>query len=390
MHNMFTKAWQTAISHRAKPLHPSSLETYMTEKTVFDPYLLGSLTLSSRVVMAPLTRNRASAGLVPSEFAATYYSQRASAGLLITEATQVSPQAQGYQDTPGLFTQAQIDGWRVVTDAVHAKGGRIFVQLWHVGRVSHVDLQAGGAAPVAPSAIRAETKTFVNNGFADVSEPRALALDELPGIVNDFRQAAANAIAAGFDGVEVHAANGYLLEQFLKDGANVRTDAYGGSVENRARLVLEVTQAVIDEIGADRTGIRISPVSPANGISSSNPQAQFDYLVEQFDAQGLVYLHVVEGATGGPRDVARFDYAALRTRFTRTYLANNGYDLDLATAQLNAGKADLIAFGRPFIANPDLVARLRTGAALAAIDPATIYGGGATGYIDYPALANAD
>ena len=361
----------------------------MTDKTVFDPYVLGSLILSSRIVMAPLTRNRAGAGLVPSEFAATHYSQRASAGLLITEATQVSPQAQGYQDTPGLYTQAQIDGWRVVTDAVHAKGGRIFVQLWHVGRVSHVDLQVDGAAPVAPSAIRAETKTFVNNGFADVSEPRALARDELPGIVNDFRQAAANAMAAGFDGVEVHAANGYLLEQFLKDGANVRTDAYGGSVENRARLVLEVTQAVIDEIGADRTGIRISPVSPANGISSSDPQAQFDYLVEQLDAQGLVYLHVVEGATGGPRDVAPFDYAALRARFKRTYLANNGYDLDLANAQLGAGKADLIAFGRPFIANPDLVKRLRTGAPLAAIDPATIYGGGAAGYIDYPLLADA-
>jgi len=361
----------------------------MTDKTVFDPYVLGSLILSSRIVMAPLTRNRAGAGLVPSEFAATYYSQRTSAGLLITEATQVSPQAQGYQDTPGLYTQAQIDGWRVVTDAVHAKGGRIFVQLWHVGRVSHVDLQADGAAPVAPSAIRAQTKTFVNNGFADVSEPRALARDELPGIVNDFRQAAANAMAAGFDGVEVHAANGYLLEQFLKDGANVRTDAYGGSVQNRARLVLEVTQAVIDEIGADRTGIRISPVSPANGISSSDPQAQFDYLVEQLDAQGLVYLHVVEGATGGPRDVAPFDYAALRARFKRSYLANNGYDLDLANAQLSAGRADLVAFGRPFIANPDLVKRLRTGAPLAAIDPATIYGGGAAGYIDYPALADA-
>jgi len=362
----------------------------MTDKTVFDPYVLGSLILSSRIVMAPLTRNRAGAGLVPSEFAATYYSQRASAGLVITEATQISPQAQGYQDTPGLYTQAQIDGWRVVTDAVHAKGGRIFVQLWHVGRVSHVDLQVDGAAPVAPSAIRAQTKTFVNNGFADVSEPRALARDELPGIVNDFRQAAANAMAAGFDGVEVHAANGYLLEQFLKDGANVRTDAYGGSVENRARLVLEVTQAVIDEIGADRTGIRISPVSPANGISSTDPQAQFDYLVEQLDAQGLVYLHVVEGATGGPRDVAPFDYAALRARFKRTYLANNGYDLDLANAQLSAGKADLIAFGRPFIANPDLVKRLRTGAPLAAIDPATIYGGGAAGYIDYPVLAEAN
>ncbi|MEJ2802217.1 alkene reductase [Comamonadaceae bacterium PP-2] len=359
----------------------------MTEKTLFEAYKLGSLTLSNRVVLAPLTRNRAGAGLVPSPLAATYYSQRASAGLLITEATQVSAQAQGYQDTPGLYTQAQIDGWRQVTDAVHAKGGKIFVQLWHVGRISHVDLQPGGGAPVAPSAIRAETKTFVNNGFAEVSEPRALEIHELPGIVDDFRQAAANAIAAGFDGVEIHGANGYLLEQFLKDGANRRTDAYGGTVENRARLVLEVVKAVVDEIGAERTGIRISPVSPANAISSSDPQPQFNYLVEQLDALGIVYLHVVEGATGGPRDVAPFDFDALRKRFKNTYLANNGYDLDLATSRLNAGQADLFAFGRPFIGNPDLVERLKAGAPLAGFNPATLYGGGAEGYTDYPTLA---
>lgn len=221
----------------------------MTKQQLFQPYSLGPVTLSNHIVMAPLTRNRAGAGLVPSELAATYYSQRATTGLLITEATQISAQAQGYQDTPGIYTQAQIDGWRKVTDAVHAKGGRIFVQLWHVGRISHVDLQPNGAAPVAPSAIRAETKTFVNNGFSDVSEPRALELHEIPGIIDDFRKASANAIAAGFDGVEIHGANGYLLEQFLKDGANQRADEYGGSVENRARLLLEVTAAVKDEIG---------------------------------------------------------------------------------------------------------------------------------------------
>lgn len=362
----------------------------MTDKTLFDPYTLGPLTLPNRIVMAPLTRNRAGAGLVPSEHAATYYSQRASAGLLITEATQVSARAQGYQDTPGLYTQAQIEGWRKVTDAVHAKGGRIFVQLWHVGRVSHVDLQPNGEAPVAPSAIRAETKTFVNNGFADVSEPRALALDELAGIVDDFRQAAANAIAAGFDGVEVHGANGYLLEQFIKDGANVRTDAYGGSIENRARFLLEVTAAVAKEIGAERTGVRISPVSPANGISCNSPQPQYDYIVDQLSALGIVYLHVVEGATGGPRDVAPFDFDALRRRFQNTYLANNGYDLDLANAHLQAGKADLFAFGRPFISNPDLVERLEQRAPLNALDPSTLYGGGAKGYIDYPILANSN
>lgn len=362
----------------------------MSDATLFQPYPLGPLTLANRIVMAPLTRNRAGQGLVPSPLASTYYAQRASAGLIITEATQVSAQAQGYQDTPGLYTQDQIDGWRTVTDAVHARGGRIFVQLWHVGRISHVDLQPGNAAPVSASALRAQTKTFVNNGFVDVSEPRALDIDELPAIVDDFRQAAANAIAAGFDGVEIHGANGYLLEQFIKDGANQRTDAYGGSVENRARLLLEVTAAVAREIGADRTGVRISPVSPANAISTvSDPQPQYDYIVDQLSALGIVYLHVVEGATGGPRDVAPFDFGGLRRRFNGTYLANNGYDLQLASARVSEGKADLVAFGRPFISNPDLVERLKRGAALAALNPATLYGGGAEGYTDYPTLAEA-
>lgn len=362
----------------------------MSDATLFQPYPLGPLTLANRIVMAPLTRNRAGDGLVPSPLASTYYAQRASAGLIITEATQVSAQAQGYQDTPGLYTQDQIDGWRTVTDAVHARGGHIFVQLWHVGRISHVDLQPGNAAPVSASALRAQTKTFVNNGFVDVSEPRALEIDELPAIVDDFRQAAANAIAAGFDGVEIHGANGYLLEQFIKDGANQRTDAYGGSVENRARLLLEVTAAVAREIGADRTGVRISPVSPANAISTvSDPQPQYDYIVDQLSALGIVYLHVVEGATGGPRDVAPFDFDGLRRRFNGTYLANNGYDLQLASARVSEGKADLVAFGRPFISNPDLVERLKRGAALAALNPATLYGGGAEGYTDYPTLAEA-
>jgi N-ethylmaleimide reductase len=361
----------------------------MTNKTLFEPYTLGSLTLSNRIVMAPLTRNRAGPGFVPGDLTAEYYGQRASAGLLISEATQISQQGQGYQDTPGIYSRAQIEGWSKVTTAVHAKGGRIFLQLWHVGRVSHIDLQENGAAPVAPSAIRAETKTFVNNGFADVSEPRALELDELQGIVDGFRKAAANAVAAGFDGVEIHGANGYLLDQFAKDGANVRTDAYGGSIENRARLMLEVTAAVVQEIGAERTGIRISPVSPANGVSSSDPQAQFDYIVDQLDALGIVYIHVVEGATGGPRDVTPFDFGSLRRRFGNTYIANNGYNLELATSHLIDGQADLFAFGRPFIANPDLVDRLQTGAPLAQINPATIYGGGAAGYTDYPAIAAA-
>ncbi|MGF7055995.1 N-ethylmaleimide reductase [Bosea sp. OAE752] len=362
----------------------------MTDTDLFSPYDLGGLVLANRIVMAPLTRNRAGAGLVPSRFAADYYAQRASAGLIITEATQVSRQAQGYQDTPGLYTPEQIAGWRKVTDAVHAKGGRIFVQLWHVGRVSHVDLH-DGEAPVAPSAIRAETKTFVNNGFADVSEPRALEAEEIPGIVEDFRKAAANAIAAGFDGVEVHGANGYLLDQFLRETANVRTDAYGGSIENRARLLIEVTAAVAKEIGAERTGVRLSPVSPAGGsVLSGNEQAQYGYVVEKLDGLGIAYIHIVEGATGGPRAATPFDFDALRQRFRNTYIANNGYDLDLARSRLGAGKADLFAFGHHFIANPDLVERLKTGTPLAQMNPATIYGGGAQGYIDYPTAVMAD
>lgn len=229
----------------------------------------------------------------------------------------------------------------------------------------------------------------MNGGFADVSEPRALERDEIPGIVEDFRRAAANAIAAGFDGVEVHGANGYLLDQFARDVANQRTDAYGGSIENRARLMIEVTAAVAKEVGAERTGVRLSPVSPANGISSSDPQAQFNHIVGKLDELGIAYIHVVEGATGGPRDVAPFDFGALRKMFRNTYIANNGYNLELARSRLAEGKVDLVALGRPFVANPDLVARLKSGVALAQFNPATLYGGGAEGYTDYPVAAEA-
>ena len=358
---------------------------------LFSPFNLGDIPLANRVVMAPLTRNRAGPGLVPSPLAPDYYAQRASAGLIIAEATQVSEQAQGYQNTPGIYTPEQVAGWRRVTDAVHAKGGRIFVQLWHVGRVSHADLH-DGRAPVAPSAIRAEAKTFVNNGFVDVSAPRALELDEIPGIVESFRRSAANAIAAGFDGVEIHGANGYLLDQFLRESANVRTDAYGGSIENRARLLLEVVAAVAAEIGAQRTGVRLSPVSPASGIvPAKDEQPLFNHVAAALNDLGIAYLHVVEGATGGPRDATPFDYAALRQLFGNTYIANNGYDLELANSRLAAGKADLIAFGHDFIANPDLVERLKSGTPLAQMDMATIYGGGAAGYTDYPvSAASAD
>jgi N-ethylmaleimide reductase len=354
---------------------------------LFDSYRLGSLTLSNRIVMAPLTRNRAAAGNVPTALMAEYYAQRATAGLIVAEATQVVPEGQGYQDTPGIHSAEQVAGWKRVTDAVHAKGGKIFLQLWHVGRVSHVDLQPGGQAPVAPSAIRAKTKTFVGGTFVDVSEPRALRLEELPAIVEGYRKGAANAIAAGFDGVEIHGANGYLLDQFLRDGINQRTDSYGGSIENRARLLLEVSEAIVKEIGAERTGIRLSPVTPANDAVDSNPQPLFNHVVEQLDRLGLVYIHVIEGSTGGPRDNLPFDYGALRSRYRGTWIVNNGYDRAMAENAVANGRGDLIAFGRPFISNPDLVQRLRDNAPLASLNRATLYGGGAEGYTDYPALS---
>jgi N-ethylmaleimide reductase len=360
----------------------------MSNSKLFEPYKLGPITLSNRAVMAPLTRNRAVAGLVPNPLAIDYYSQRASAGLLVSEGTPVSQQGQGYQDTPGIYTKEQIAGWKKVTEAVHAKGGHIFLQIWHVGRISHTSLQPNDGAPVAPSAIRAKGKTYVNNTFTDVSEPRALELGEIQGIIDSFARGAANAVEAGFDGVEIHGANGYLLEQFARDSTNKRTDAYGGSIENRAKLMLEVSKAVAREIGADKTGIRISPVTPANDAAiDSDAQKLFDYIVDGLSAEKLIYLHVVEGATGGPRDVAPFDYAGLRKRFKGTYIGNNGYDLALANKVLAANEADLIAFGKPFISNPDLVERLRTGAPLNEPDKATFYGGGAKGYTDYPALS---
>ena len=364
--------------------------------TLFDPVTAGDLPLANRIVMAPLTRNRAP-GAVPTPLMAAYYTQRASAGLLITEATPVSHQGQGYADVPGLYAPEQIAGWQAVTAAVHAAGGKIVTQLWHVGRVSHTDLQPGGAAPVAPSAITAKTKTVLIKdgvpGFVDTSEPRALRLDELPGIVEDYRRAALAAIEAGFDGVEIHAANGYLIDQVLTTGANQRSDAYGGSIENRARLLMEVVRAVTGAIGGGRTGIRLSPVTPANDIVDADPQPLFDHVARELGPLGLAYVHVIEGATGGPRELPErpFDYAAFKAAYraaggTGAWMVNNGYDLALAQQAL-AGGADLVAFGRPFIANPDLVARLQAGGPFNTPDRSTFYGGGEKGYTDYPTLA---
>lgn len=372
-------------------------------KTLFEPCQAGRMALANRVVMAPLTRNRAPGALANARMA-VYYGQRANpvtgAGLIITEATAISHQGQGYADVPGIWSDAQVQAWKQVTDAVHAQGGKIVMQLWHVGRVSHTSLQPGGQAPVAPSALTAKTKTvLLVDGvatFVDTSAPRALEISELPGIVQDYRHAARNAIAAGFDGIEVHAANGYLIDQFLRAGSNHRTDAYGGSIENRARFLNEVMQAVCDEIGGDRTGIRISPVTPANDAQDDEPQALFEHVVRLLAPLNLAYVHVIEGSTGGPRDHQQgntaFDYAALHNVYKdagghAAWMVNNGYTSELAKASLAAG-ADLVAFGKSFIANPDLTARLRAGGPFNNGDRTTFYGGGDVGYTDYPTLSS--
>jgi N-ethylmaleimide reductase len=361
----------------------------MDPSVLFNPFNLNGLMLKNRMVMAPLTRNRAIHGSdVPHPLNADYYSQRASAGLIISEATQISPTAKGYAWTPGIYSPEQVSGWKLVTEAVHAKGGAIFAQLWHVGRISHSSLQPNGVLPVAPSAIiPAGLKTFIETGaFAEISTPRALSLAEIPAIVADYRQAARNAIDAGFDGVEIHAANGYLIQQFLSDGANQRTDCYGGSINNRMRFALEVTEGIISEIGAHRTGIRLSPVSPANGRLDSSPVDLYFSLVHELDRLNIAYIHLVEGATGGARDVQDFDYGALRHQFKGAWMVNNGYTRDMAIKAISTDYADLVAFGKLYIANPDLVERFKQDAELNSLDQTTLYGGTEKGYTDYPTL----
>ncbi|SEI48928.1 alkene reductase [Frateuria terrea] len=356
---------------------------------LFQPGRLGAIAIPNRVVMAPLTRNRATPERLPSPLAAEYYGQRASAGLIVSEATQISPVGQGYLDTPGIYNQPQARAWRRVTDEVHRRGGRIVVQLWHVGRISHTSLLPPGEVPVAPSAIRADAMTFTREGFVPVSAPRALHIEEIPGLIQDYRRAARLAMQAGFDGIEVHGANGYLIDQFLRDGSNHRTDAYGGSIENRTRLLFEVMRAVVEEIGAERCGVRLSPVTPANDAHDSNPQPLFERAVERISPFGLAYVHVIEGATGGPRDNLPFDYRAMRAKFAGPWIANNGYDKIMAIEAIQSGYADAIAFGMDYVSNPDLVRRLREDAPLAPAERGTLYGGGAHGYIDYPALGQA-
>ena len=355
--------------------------------TLFDPVRLGDIALANRIVMAPLTRNRAGPGQVPSALAVEYYRQRASAGLIISEATQVCPEGQGYLDTPGIHSAEQVAGWRRVTDAVHAEGGRIVAQLWHVGRISHVSLQPNGQAPVSSTARPAQTRTLTREGWVPVSAPRPLRTDEIPALVASYRHAARCAMDAGFDGVEVHGANGYLIEQFLRDSINDRSDAYGGPIANRARLLIEVMQAVAGEIGGARTGLRLSPVTPANDAGpDSDPQALYEHAVAQLAPLKLAFLEVVEGSTGGPRDFAPFDYPALRRRFDGPWMVNNGYQRQMALQIVASGAADVVSFGRPFIGNPDLVRRLREDRPQAAFDKKTLYGGDGRGYTDYPTL----
>ncbi|MFG6414290.1 alkene reductase [Roseateles sp. DC23W] len=358
--------------------------------TLFDPVRFGDIQLANRLVMAPLTRNR-SPRQTPHALTVEYYRQRASAGLLITEATQIRPDGQGYFDTPGIHTPEQIAAWKQVTDAVHAERGKIVVQLWHVGRISVNSLQPGGQAPVSSTARAAKTRTYAAHGeLVPTDTPRALRADELPQLIADYAQAAKNAIEAGFDGVEVHAANGYLLEQFLRDSANDRTDGYGGAIENRARLLVEVMTAVAGAIGAGRTSLRLSPVTPANDIGQdSDPQALFNHVADQLAPLKLAFLEVVEGATGGPRDNAPFDYAELRRRFAGPYIANNGYDRAMALDAVASGRVDAVAIGRPFISNPDLVERIRDDLPWATPQKETFYGGGAEGYTDYPTVRAA-
>lgn len=362
------------------------------DDALFRPCTLGPLELPNRVLMSPLTRSRASQpGDIPTDLNAEYYAQRAGAGLIISEATQVSPQGKGYAFTPGIHSLEQVDGWRKVTDAVHAAGGRIQAQLWHVGRISRPELQPDGEKPVAPSAIQPEgAYTFISaeSGMVEVQEPRALELDELPGIVEQYRQGARNAKAAGFDGVQIHAANGYLLDQLIRSGSNHRTDAYGGSVENRIRLPLEVVQAVIEVWGPERVGIRVSPTGSFNGMHDDDPLATYSAFAEALDATGIAYIEVVEDSFQGNHESGRPESIidAIRSRFSRTYIGNGAYTAEEARERIDAGRCDLVTFGRSFIANPDLPERFRQGAPLNEWDESTFYGGDRHGYTDYPAL----
>ena len=355
---------------------------------LFTPAKFGAIDLANRVVMSSLTRSRAAAGEVTTDLMAEYYRQRASCGLILTEATQICPEGRGYIRTPGIHSEAQIVGWQKVTKAVHAAGGKIVLQLWHVGRISHPDLQPDHVAPVAPSAIKPAGKVFSGTEMTEYVTPRALELRELPALIASYARAARNAIDAGFDGVEVHAGNGYLLDQFLRSSTNQRDDAYGGSKEKRARLLLEIMDAVCAEVGNERTGLRLSPVTLFNDINDENPQDTFDYVVQQLNPKRLAFLDILKGTGGAPKEQwVPFDYRRTRLIYEGNLILNNGYDFESAQAEIQDGHADAIAFGTKLLANPDLVERFRTGAALNAPDVKTFYMGEDKGYTDYPFLA---
>jgi N-ethylmaleimide reductase len=391
-----------AIRLQESATMPDTLQTkskYSTTENLFKPIQLGPYQLTNRIVMAPLTRSRArQPGNVPTALNAAYYAQRASAGLIISEATQISMQGQGYAWTPGIHSREQIEGWRMVTSAVHAAGGLIFQQLWHVGRISHPCLQPDQMLPVAPSAIQPQGQAFIENengegAFAPFVTPRALQLEEMPYVIAQYVRAAKNAVEAGFDGVEVHAANGYLLDQFIKSSTNHRTDTYGGSIENRARLLMEVLRAVLPVWGAQRVGVRLLPLGNVNDISDDKPEETFSYIANKLNDFGLAYLHIVNPVAqalekGTPPDSAGLRMVQLiRREYKGKLIVAGGFGASSAEAWLKDGQADLIAFGRKFIANPDLPERLRTGANLNAEDRSTFYGGGSKGYTDYPTMA---
>ena len=359
----------------------------MSNLDLLSPVQVGPYTLSNRMVMAPMTRNRAGEGDAPTPLNATYYEQRSSAGLIVTEGSQVAPEGLGYPSTPGIYSDLQVEGWRRVTEAVHSRGGRIFLQLWHVGRASDPTLQPGGALPIAPSAIPIQGNYRSRTGSWPYATPRALDLNEIPGVVKQFEEGARRALEAGFDGVEIHGANGYLIDQFLRDGTNRRTDEYGGPVENRARFLLEVTQAVAGVWGADRVGVRLSPTSGYNDMSDSDPLATFAYAVGELSRLGLAYLHVVVPGAWDPSTPEHEVARVMRERFGGPFMLNGGFDRETGNAVLSKGLADLVSFGSLFLANPDLPERFAEGAPLNPPDRATFYGGTEKGYIDYPTRA---
>ncbi|GLQ70020.1 alkene reductase [Gluconobacter albidus] len=358
---------------------------------LFSPKFVGPMRLEHRIIMAPLTRMRSSIGNLPNDLMLEYYTQRATpGGLLISEASPVALTGYGFERAAGIYDDAQIPGWKRITDAVHAKGGRMFLQLWHVGRQSARSLQPGGAAPLAPSAIRADGTAWTLDGPVPYDTPRALELNEISSLIEAYRQAATRALQAGFDGVEIHGANGYLPDQFLQDGTNTRTDAYGGPIENRARFLQEITQAAIDVWGADRVGVRLTPSGSYGAMSDSNRHATFSYVASMLQTMGVAYLHIVQPRIGTDAEPDPVDVSVLRPLFSRTIIAAGGFTSESAEKLLESGDADLIAFGRAFIANPDLVLRLRNHWPLNRYDRSTFYGGDFHGYTDYPTFSDEE